>query len=87
VNTLEQAGVKITADADVEDLYCEIDEAIEPNAVREAVRACIEADINRLETEIALIAKGYGLQQLVGITWTSYLTDVNYDELLAELEV
>lgn len=81
---LEQAGIKITADSDVEALYCDIDEALDPKAIREAVSACIEADIERLEKEITLIAQEYGLQMLVGITWTSHLTDVNYDELLAE---
>ena len=84
MRALEQAGVKITDDADVEDLYCSIDEVLDPKAIREAVNDCIEADIERLEEEIILIAQEYGLQVLQGVTWTSHLADADYDAILAE---
>lgn len=84
MKALEQSGVKITADANVEDLYCSIDEALDPKAIREAVSDCIEADIERLEEEIILVAQGYGLQVLEGVTWTSHLADADYDAILAE---
>ena len=84
MRALEQSGVKITDDADVEDLYCSIDEALCPKAIREAVSDCIEADIDRLEKEITLIAQEYRLQVLKGVTWTSHLADADYDAILAE---
>ena len=81
VDALEAAGIKISGASDVEALYCDIDEVLDPKLIREAVSDCIEADINRLEKEITEIAKDYGLQKLVGKTWTSYLVNVDYNEL------
>lgn len=86
LNALDEAGIKISDYDDAERLYCDIDEALVPKALRQTISECVEADALRLEEGIALIAQTYNLKQLMGKGFTSGLRDVDYNEIMKEYQ-
>ncbi|MED6316625.1 MAG: hypothetical protein VYA60_05215 [Pseudomonadota bacterium] len=82
IEALNEAGVTFTDVSDIQSLADTIDEVLDPDVLRATVSACIERNLKLFETEVARVAQEFNLQELVGISWTSHLTSVDYDSLL-----